>query len=371
MPANLRFELATPASESQLRSLLRRNPLSGNIEVALEREPNAFHAAGISGDDCQLILAFESGERDPIGAGARYELEAHVNGRVRRIGYLGELRSHVGFKYRRTLLLEAYRELRRHHRAGTVSYYLTTIVEDNTAARRLLEAGLADMPTYEPIGTMATLTIPVKSGCAVRARPLRIDPAAAEDIRPIADALNGFGRQYQFHPLWSERALQSGDRCRELSPQDFLVCRDGNGMRGFLALWDQRSFKQTVIRGYSAKLARLRPLYNLVAPLLRRPRLPDPGANLESTFLSHVMVQQDDADTLIALIRRACRNARQRGLDYIMIGLAERHPFYSVVRKRFSSHCYRSMAYVVYWDDGRDEAAKLDGRILFPEMAIL
>lgn len=371
MATNLRFELATDASEYRMRKLLRENPLSGSIELALEREPNAFHAAGISGDTCQLILAYEDDDNDIVGAGARFEFDAWVNGTTRRIGYLGELRSKVGFSYRRSLLLEAYRALRLHHMNGSVPWYLTTIVADNSAARRLLEAGLSDMPTYEPKEMMATLTIPAKSGASTSAGSRDIRSAHADDVEPIADALARYGRGHQFNPHWTAAVLQSTSRCRGLTPADFLICQDKAGIQGVLALWDQRQFKQTVIRGYSAKLGRLRPFFNVVAPVVRRPRLPAPGASLQSAFLSHVAVEADDADTLVALIRRACREAVTRGLDYVMLGIAERHPLCSVVRDRFSCHSYLSMIYVVYWSDGSEEAAKIDSRIPHPEMAIL
>ena len=175
MSANLQFELATPASEPQLRKLLRDNPLSGDIRVALEREPNAFHAAAISGDQYQLILAYVDDRQKLVGAGARFELDAYVNGNSQRIGYLGELRIDGGLKRRRTLLLEGYRVLRGYHESGTVPFYITTIIADNVSTRRLLEAGLSDMPTYQPLETMVTLTIPVKPAARGQRSSRRID----------------------------------------------------------------------------------------------------------------------------------------------------------------------------------------------------
>lgn len=371
MPADLNFEVATAATEPQLRKLLRDNPVAGDIRVALEREPNAFQAARISGDEFQLMLAFADARQKLVASGARFEFTAYVNGICQRIGYFGELRTDGGLKQRRTLLLESYRTMRGYHEAGNVPFYFTTIIADNFAARRLFEAGLSDMPTYQPLETMVTFTIPTKSAARGRRPARQVDAATEEQLVEIVELLAHTGPDYQFQPVWSESTLRSEARCRNLSPQDFYLCHDGDRLKGCLALWDQRAFKQTVIQGYARRLDAIRPVFNVVAPLLRRPRLPSPGSMLESAFLSHMAVAPDDSDTLVALIRQACCHALERGLDYVMIAFAERNPLSAVIQKHFLCHSYVSMIYVVYWDDGASEASKLDGRLPHPEMAIL
>ena len=372
MPAHLTFEAATDATEPQLRKLLRENPVAGNIQVSLEREPNAFHAAGVSGDEYQMMLAFGGDPRHVIGSGGRFELVTYVNGREQRVGYFGELRAEGGLRARRKLLLGSFQTMHRFHEAGNVPFYMTTIIEDNYAARRLLEAGLGDMPTYQPLEKMVTFTIPTRSGARRRHGLRRIDSASEHTLSSIAEKLQEHGSRYQFYPKWSADILRSTIRCRGLSPSDFLLCNDQNSeLLGSLALWDQRAFKQTVVHGYSRRLARVRPLLNLAAPLLGRPRLPTPRARLESAFLSHVAVAEDDGETLEALIACSCRRAIERGIDYVMISFAERHPLTAVVRERFPCHSYVSVLYVVYWEDGADAAESLDNRIPHPEVAIL
>jgi len=136
-------------------------------------------------------------------------------------------------------------------------------------------------------------------------------------------------------------------------------------------LWDQRAFKQSIVAAYSKTLARARPFFNIVAPLLRQPRLPPPGHQLESAFLSHLSVDPDDEATLLALVKKAGQSAVNRGIDYIMLGVAARSRFCEILQKRFSCHRYTSMLYLVYWEDGREYACKIDDRIPHPEMAIL
>lgn len=371
MSTELTFAAATEATEPGLRRLLRENPLSGTIHVSLEREPNAFHAAGISGDRYQLMLASGGSQGDVIASGGRFELEAWINGAPRRIGYFGELRATGGLRARRRLLLGAYGKMREYHEAGNVQFYLTTIIEDNHRARRLLEAGLGDMPTYRPLEKMVTFTIPTRAGARRLRRSHPVRPAIADQRSAIVEHLAAHGRRYQFQPVWTLETLASPTRCRGLATEDFAIWPSQDGIRACIALWDQRAYKQTVIRGYAPKLARARPLLNVVAPLAGRPRLPAPGARLESAFLSHLAVDEDDGEALVALIAAGCRNAARRGIDYAMLSLADRHPLASLVRRRFPCHDYVSMIYLVFWDDGRDAADSIDDRIPHPEVAIL
>lgn len=371
MSTDLTFAAATDATEPGLRRLLRENPMTGEIHVSLEREPNAFHAAGISGDHYQLMLASGGEPRHVIASGGRFELSAWINGSPQRIGYFGELRAEGGLRTRRKLLLGSYRKMREFHDAGSVRFYLTTIIEDNHRARRLLEAGLGDMPTYRPLETMVTFTIPARLGARRRRGSQRARPATLDDRDAIVERLAAHGRRYQFQPVWTRETLESPVRCRGLAPDDFIVFPGSGDIRACVALWDQRAYKQTVIRGYAPGLARARPLLNLVAPLAGRPRLPVPGARLESAFLSHLAVEDDDDAALIELVANGCRTAVQRGIDYVMVALAARHPLAAVIRKRFPCHDYVSMIYLVYWEDGRDDADAVDDRIPHPEVAIL
>jgi len=371
MASDLQFELATPNTEAQVRQLLNDNALSGKIRVALTREPDAFHAAAISGDDYQLILGYTGAGRRLVGTGSRFELDLYVNGSVQTIGYLGELRIDGGLKKRRRLLIEAYRELRRYHEAGRVPYYITTIIADNSGARRLLEAGLGDMPNYQPLEPIVTLTIPAKKAARGKSPGRRIETNLDTDIEQIVHELGRVGPGHQFQPVWTTETLRSSRRCRGLSYQNFFLAWNGDRLLGCIALWDQRKFKQTMIRSYARKLARLRPAFNLVAPLISQPALPAPGSRLNSAFLSHAAIEQDDPETAIALIRHACRDASLRGIDYVMLGLAERSPLLAEIKRQFSCHSYVSMLYLVYWEDGRQAASQLDDRIPQIEVAIL
>ena len=67
---------------------------------------------------------------------------AFVNGQATPVGYLSQLRIDRTQRVRKRLISGGYRKLKELHGDGAAQFYITTIVEDNSPARRLLEAGL-------------------------------------------------------------------------------------------------------------------------------------------------------------------------------------------------------------------------------------
>jgi hypothetical protein len=371
MAAHVDFEFADARTEAQFRRMLRDNPIAGNIRLLLTREPDAFHAAAISGDVYELMLAYDRDTRELLGSAARFELDAYVNGEATCIGYLGELRIQGGLRQRRRMLINGYRAIRERHEQGRAPFYITTIISDNTSTRRLLEAGLSDMPTYEPVEELLTLTIPTRQAARIRPPRAEVTQCSPDQLGELAARFEKTGHAYQFHPVWTAETLGSPDRCRGIQAADFLAVRTNGGLRGACCLWDQRSFKQTVVSGYSKQLARVRPFFNLVAPLRHQPRLPPPGRHIQGAFVSHLSIDAGDEEALLALVRQAGRRAAERGIDYLMVGLAARNPLSKVLENRFHCHKYASMIYLVYWEDGREIASTIDERIPHPEVAIL
>jgi hypothetical protein len=361
-------EEARPEDDPELRRLLRDNPMDGEIRVSLEREPNAFLAAAVEGEPHRTIVA-----RDPcggrftgniVGMGSRSVWSAFVNGEPVRLGYLSQLRVDRAFRGRKRLLVAGYDLLRSFRGPDELPFDLTSIIADNEVARRLLGAGLPGLPAYREIEGFSTLVIPAMS------RPRKvsgIERGTRERLPGIAACLDRNRRRYQLAPRFSVENLLSPERSRGLAPEDFFVALAGGEVVGCLSLWDQSGFKQVVVRGYAPRLARWRPWLNRLSPLLGTPRLPEPGQILPHAYLSHVAVDGDDPGIFRSLVEAAYTEARTRGLVYIVIGLASRHPWLPWLKKRFRPREYASLLYAVHWEGGE----ALDGRIPHVEVALL
>jgi hypothetical protein len=124
-----------------------------------------------------------------------------------------------------------------------------------------------------------------------------------------------------------------------------------------------------VIRSYSPSLARARPLINALSPVLTTPRLPSVGGVLPVQFLSHVAVEDDNAEVFRALAAGALEGARGEGC-MLVAGFASRHPL-SAALAGFTRRRLWSRLYAVHWPDGEAAAASLDRRAVHVEVALL
>ncbi|HET7219922.1 MAG TPA: hypothetical protein VFJ02_17815 [Vicinamibacterales bacterium] len=360
------IDVATAADDGEIRRLLRESAFAGRVSLSLEREPDSRLAAAIEGDAHEQLVARERRSGRVAGIAGRAFRDVFVNGAPSRVAYLGQLRIDARFRRSRGLLDAGFEFCRQSH-GGLL--HLASIVADNEPARRLLSRAVDGWPRFDAIDTLVTLAIPVRH---VRQRPGGIDlqPASPEWRAEILGCLARNGRRYQFYPQWKDEHFDS-PRLRGLSLSDFTVAVSGGRAIGCLAVWDQRAFKQAIVRGYAGRLARWRPVVNLLSPWLRTPRLPAVGLPLEFAYLSHVAVDEDDDNVLVALVRDACVRASARGLEYIALGLPARSPVLSAVERSFAHRRYESLLYAVTWPDVEAVAASLDGRPANPEIALL
>src|SRR5262249_52867499 len=159
-----------------------------------------------------------------------------------------------------------------------------------------------------PIGTLTTLVLP-HGQRGRRGRPPRSASAGVEIrcgsqevIDDIVACLTRSGQRHQFAPCWQAEDLLGNDRTPNLQPEQFTIATRAGRVIGCVACWDQRPFKQVVVRGYAPRLAAFLPIVNIASPWLGMPRLPAPGQRLEFVYLSHLAIDEDDGQVARALV---------------------------------------------------------------------
>ena len=368
-PRRFDVGLACASDDERVRRLLREHALPGDVALSLEREPDSAIAAGIEGDVHQTIVARGRNAGEIAAIASRAERDVFVNGRPGRLGYLGQLRVDLRGYRVGPLLDEGFSFCRSLHEQGDVAAYLTAIVEENHAARRVL-CGLRapSAPRFIRTGGLVTMAIPRARVRRQRvANGIEIRLGSVELLQDIVACLDRNGRRYQFTPRWTTDDLLSATRTPGLEPHDFLVAIAGGRVVGCAATWDQRGFKQLVVRGYSQRFARWRRVMNLAARFVGAPTLPAVGRPLEVVYLSHVAVDADRQDVSAALVSEARRRLPD-GVDYMVTAFAEGSPMLAAAGRH---RTYRSALYLACWADGQHFVESIDARPPHPEVAIL
>lgn len=359
--------------DDAIRRLLREHVFPGRIRLTLEREPDSFAAAAVEGEEHETLVARDRASGRIVACAARSVRDVYVNGRPARVGYLGQLRMEAAFR-RRALLDEGFARWRTPRQPSDPPCYLVSVVAENAAARRMLERRRPGWPALQPLEPFVTLAIPV-GGARRRSSGggASLGCASGREVGSAAlvECLARGHRRQQFAPCWTEADLQSARRTPNLGPDDFVVVSRDGRPGGSVACWDQRPFKQVVVRGYSQPLSLARPALNLMSGLLGTPRLPAVGSRLELVYLSHLAMEDDDPGVFEALVSEGCRLARGKGAGIVALGLSARSPLLAHATKSFAHRAYESMLYVAFWPEGAGFVQELDGRPSNPELALL
>ncbi|MEW5959267.1 MAG: hypothetical protein AB1801_16170 [Chloroflexota bacterium] len=369
-PAEFTIELATPADDPAIRRLLATNRVPGQIVTTYEREPDYFLGCGTLGRFCQVIIARHRPSGELAGLACRAVRPLYVNGRVEDVGYLSQLRVDRRFQGR-WLVSRGFHYLHQLHADRRTSGYLATIIEGSAQASGVLvERPRRHFPTFRPIGCLWTMALVLRRPQPLPASPYDISHGAAPDLADIVAFLQQHGAAKHFFPVFSEADFGDSPTTRDFKPEDFILARRRGELVGVLGLWDQSSYKQTIVHRYGGALGRFRPLYNLGLRLMGARPLPAPGERIRYIFASFICTAENNPDIFDRLLRQAYNLAGTRGYAYLMVGLMAGDPLLAVAR-RYLHIPYHSRLYTVAWANEATWAAQLDERPLYLEVAAL
>lgn len=360
---------ASPKDEHIIRDLLNITPLAGKMNVQFRREPNANIAADVEGLKHHTVLVYSSTGNKLVGMGSRSVREIYYNGEVCRIGYLSLLRGKPGWKGLQHWV-KGFQEIGGTHLKNELPFDMSCIVSDNKISKRILERGLKGFPNFQHYADLTTFIISTKSKS--RNITSNVCPATAKDTQSLSRCLHNYLSQYQLAPYWNMNRLLERNNNNNLTIDDFLLIRDGGQVSSCLAIWDQRKYKQVVIKGYSKYVSYLRPFLNILLLIMGKPMLPKPPGELELAYLSHLAVKDNNPDTFRSLLDAARSVAAHKGFKYLVLGLTTKHPLYRVMSQYGHHVKYASDIYTVSWHKNvHNIHSDTDTRIPHIDVAIL
>jgi hypothetical protein len=348
---------------------MREISLPGSIEICFGRDPDFFHGLGVEGKLNQTIVALD-GEK-VIGMGCRSVKPMYINGEETDFGYLSGLRGSERYRGG-TGLARGFRFLRRLHEDKRTPAYITTVIEDNAYARKLLESGRAGLPRYIDFGKYFTFAININRWRRAKASQNGLTVVRGDEVglEGIVSYLNRFGRTRQFFPVYRESDFHCA-YTRDFDPVDFYIAIRGTEIVGVLGKWDQSAFKQSIVMGYAGLLGALRRPINVGLRIAGFKALPDTGERLRMFYVSFVCVRRDDPEVLEVLLDALYQDNRRSGYHYCMVGFHERDELQRVVR-RYIAVRYTSRLYLVTWEDGLDVCLGIDkSRIPYLELGTI
>ncbi|MEI8290882.1 MAG: hypothetical protein WCH99_15570 [Verrucomicrobiota bacterium] len=362
------FDLATPADNEDLLQFSTQTEMTGAIRFSFDRSPDYFAALRVEGRHTDVLVGRELETGRVVATGQRSVKNVFVNGTATAIGYLSGLR--VGQSARSaSFLSRGYARLNALQAEHPATFHLSTIMEDNAPARKVLLSQRLGLPAYHDLGRFCCVALSLHGKNHARSR-FTLRRATAADAVSVVEFLNREGRTKQFFPEYRVEDFGSpGGLLPNLGWQDVFLAFDGPALLGTLAVWDQQIFRRWRVTGYAPWLCWSRHLLNLVARLRRMPLLPSPGSSLNAFNLALVCVRDNDRNVFKALLDEVIR-VQQGRYECFLAGLHERDPLLPELLER--PHVpLNSRLYLVNWADGNRAIQNLDGRIPYLELGSL
>lgn len=360
---NVVFRRAVLQDDAALRAMLRENSMDSWAALTLEREPTYFAGENLMGESMAVVAHKADAPEQTVGMYNCAYLPVHIDGKPTRAGYLGGLRVNLPFRHRPSILKNGFASIR--YIGQDCGTFFTSVGSENAIARRLLEGRAKGMPVYRPEGELETLAVSVRHARSSST----LQQAVPADIPALVAFSNQQAAAYQFSPVLTESWLRglSGDKGLRLS--DFWLLKNGSEVRGCLAVWDQRAFKQTVARGYRFPLGTLRRTYNLWARATGRVQLPAFGRRLEQAFLAFVAFDASADSVILDALREGLDKVRQKNAEAGVLGLSVCNPLLARLKRAVPASIYRTCIETVAL--AGQPMVQLDGRAPQPEVAIL
>ncbi len=136
--------------------------MGGSISLKFEREPSFFGIKHLEGPFHQTIVGRDKNTGKIFGFTNRSIRDLFVNGSVQKIGYMSLMRIikeyQTGFP-----AIRGYQFCRELHKDLRTKFYLTSIMEGNEAAKKLLTSGVKGLPRYQEYTRFKTNSSRIRS----------------------------------------------------------------------------------------------------------------------------------------------------------------------------------------------------------------
>ncbi|MFC1890305.1 hypothetical protein ACFL4G_11190 [Thermodesulfobacteriota bacterium] len=349
------YETAMPGDAAEILDILEEADFKGKISLTYTRRPDPYVSFKKEGREVTVFVSREKKANRITSIAASSINRMFLNGEPADVGYIFGLRVRKEYRRKYLLLPRGYEYIFRLHEEKNISFFLTTILEENEVARKLLEKRRPSMPIYDYYGDYETYAL--KTGHrARRGRGLRFRNAEASDVNALIAFLHDQGRRFQFYPILESAEIMDPEA--SISYRNFyLLCDDNDEIAAAGTIWDQRDYKQYLLNGYGGIYKYLYPV-SFMFPLFGYPRLARPGSILDFFTLSFWAVRDDDEDVFECFLSHLSAITRQ--YSYFVLGMDTRHPLREALRRR-PHLLYPGRMYLVYpYGDPPQEVRGID-----------
>lgn len=307
--------------------------MRGELVLATRRDPDFFSLYRMQKAE-PFVYVGEAADGKLIGMSAALIREGWLDGKVQKVGYLGDLR--VRFDRSRAFARFFGEYFEKLCEATGCTQYYTSLLASNRAALNALtrkRASRSKQPHYELLRPFTTVSVQLTRSPR-KTTDLAVTSATPADLEVLSKLLDDdhrrrpFGYRFDDGELTHRLAHWPG-----LSLENVLVARDATGaLLGTASLWNPQPVKRFEVRAYGGSMKWVKRGYNLAASVLQWPKLPEPGHEFRYAYLANVSVKGDDVRVFRALLEEAYRRLHGTGLHFFSFDLGADDPRWPAVK---------------------------------------
>jgi len=311
--------LLTQEDNEKMLDLLKLSPIeAGDLSICFDRQPDIFIMANLKYKPAKYIGLF-IGDR-LIGFGLVGYHMGMFNDGVQQVYHLSNI--FVQKEYRgKGFLLRAHQMFFDEVYEKSIPGY-AVIMNGNSKAERYIGWKSEKYPRIPKSSFLHAYEVRnIIISIAKKESKELVRKATEEDISSIVSLLKAEFSDRLFAPDISEESFMKNISDRpEFSISNYYVVERDSQVIGVCAAWDCSSFKQIRILKYNRKFNFIKTIYNLLAPSLKLPRLPQLGQAFKSVFITDVAIRNRDPNVLNTLLKKIYNEYRQKEYNLIVLG---------------------------------------------------
>lgn len=327
---NSRFELrlANEKDSGGIQKVFDDAEFGGKIAVRFSRAPDPYQSLQNDGESIVLPVACDMQTGEIVGVGGCVLRTAFINGTAAATGYLTGMKLLRSYRGGMPFIRQAF-ELIHEQTRHLNPFYYTTILKSNTQAVKLLEKPRKGMPAYRYEGEYTVFCLGTGPRMGHSKSPFSFQKG---ETNGLSEFYTDLLPKYNLAP--------TSEWLYGLNPADFYTMRGADGgIIAACALWNQQSYKQYIITGYSGVYKTLR---RLPTRLFGYPTLPNVNITANYASIALLAVRGNDPDIARQFLRLVATDSALYG--FLLLGLFENHPLQNTLRSmrhiRYESRLY-------------------------------
>lgn len=358
------FETAKLSDAKEILDIIEETDYQGMISLLNTRRPDPIKSYFTESNEVYICVCRDMLINKIIGLGICSVYNLYVNGKKERVGYLHSLRLKSEYTKKFKIFIKAYDYLHSILKDKNIKYFYNTVLEDNKYYQNLIQKKSKLIPQHKFVGDYEVYILGTKYKKTDDSYNLR--KIEQHDMTNLNNFIKENSKNLAFFPALKIENL-SDKIIGDLKTSDIYgLFDDENILVAIASTWNQKDYKQYIVKGYGGILKYLQPFMKFIS-ILGYPELPKLNNAVNYFTLSFFLVKDNEPHIFDILINKI-KQITYKEYKLFVVGIHEKNEISTILSKQ--KHIkYKSKLYLISWDE--QDKCEISDSILYLECGLL